>query len=106
MSGIPIEGPEYGQTPTQVSTVVADYKRTTGALLKEVEQWSDANLEDPITFFGQPMSKGMLLTTIITHQAHHRGQLTVLMHEAGTPSSGFYGPTAIEQRAKGQEPLA
>src|ERR1051325_159090 len=104
-SGIPVEGPAFGGTPSSVATIVADYNTSTGNVLKEVSSWSDANLEDPISFFGTPMTKGMLLTTVITHQAHHRGQLTVLMHEASVPAPGFYGPTAIEQRAAGENPL-
>lgn len=104
-TGVVVAGPAFGQTPVSVQAIRDDYEKSTDAVLEEVNKWSDANLEDQILFFGMPMTKGILLATLITHQAHHRGQLTVLMHEAGVPASGFYGPTAIEHRAQGEQPL-
>jgi uncharacterized damage-inducible protein DinB len=104
-SRIPVDGPAYGVTPATVDQLIKDYMQGMSAILLEVANWSDGNLEDSIEFFGMPMKKGMLLSTVIHHQAHHRGQLTVLMHEAGVPAPGFYGPTASEQRVRGEEPL-
>jgi uncharacterized damage-inducible protein DinB len=104
-SGISVDGPAFGATPKTVQQLIGDYQKGMNAVLQLVGNWSDGNLEDLVDFFGRPMPKGMLLTTVINHQAHHRGQLTVLMHEANVPAPGFYGPTAIEQRAQGAEPL-
>ncbi len=30
---------------------------------------------------------------LLLHQTHHRGQMTVLMRQAGLPVAGMYGPT-------------
>jgi uncharacterized damage-inducible protein DinB len=37
--------------------------------------------------------------TVAGHQAHHRGQMTVLMRQAGLTVPGVYGP-AREERAQ------
>ena len=106
-SGLPVDGPARGQTATSTAQLIKDYQSSTGAVLNEVSKWTDADLQTPVTFFaaGRQMQKGSLLNTIITHQAHHRGQLTVLMREAGVPPPGVYGPTIEEWQAMGKEPL-
>ena len=45
-----------------------------------------------------------MLSSLIRHQAHHRGQMTVLMRQAGLPVPGVYGPAREEWKAYGQEP--
>jgi len=39
------------------------------------------------------------------HQAHHRGQMTVLMRQAGMKVPGVYGPSKEEWSAFGMEPM-
>jgi uncharacterized damage-inducible protein DinB len=40
---------------------------------------------------------------LIQHQAHHRGQMTVLMRQAGLPVPGIYGPSKEEWANFGME---
>jgi uncharacterized damage-inducible protein DinB len=41
---------------------------------------------------------------LIVHEIHHRGQMTVLMRQAGLSFTGIYGPTREEWIKKGQQP--
>jgi uncharacterized damage-inducible protein DinB len=42
----------------------------------------------------------------IRHEVHHRGQMTVLMRQAGLPLHGFYGPSRDEWVAMGMQWMA
>ena len=42
--------------------------------------------------------------TKLSHQTHHRGQMTVLMRQAGLTVPGVYGPAREEWAAMGMEP--
>jgi len=105
MTGTSIEGPAMGATATSTTDLIGDYENTSNSLLAAVSKWSDADLLKPVSFFGQDIPQGALLHVIVTHQAHHRGQLTVLMREAGLPLPNFYGPTVETWRAMGKEPM-
>ena len=41
---------------------------------------------------------------LVQHEVHHRGQLTVLMRQAGLRPPGIYGPTFDDWKDKGQTP--
>ena len=43
--------------------------------------------------------------TLINHQNHHRGQMTVLMRQAGLTVPGVYGPAKEEWATAGMEAL-
>ena len=45
--------------------------------------WKDAMLAEQIPMYGQQWSRGQVLDCLLMHQAHHRGQMTVLMRQAG-----------------------
>jgi uncharacterized damage-inducible protein DinB len=46
-----------------------------------------------------------VLSIVLSHQTHHRGQMTVLMRQAGVPVPGMYGPSREEWEAMGVPPL-
>lgn len=53
-------------------------------VIDNIKKMSDAQLNDAISLFGKfDMSKGMALTKVLEHQAHHRGQTTVYLRLAG-----------------------
>lgn len=39
---------------------------------------------------------GLTLSILISHQIHHRGQMTVLMRQAGLRVPGVFGPSREE----------
>jgi hypothetical protein len=63
--------------------------------------WSDDMLEDDVQAYGMTFKRGFMLDMLIRHEAHHRGQMTVLMRQAGLPVPGPYGPSREEWASSG-----
>jgi uncharacterized damage-inducible protein DinB len=53
--------------------------------------------------YGEMWKRGFTLYNLITHQIHHRGQMTVLMRQSGLKVPGFYGPSFEEWAQYGME---
>ena len=53
-------------------------------------------LNDDLNMYGQVWKRTSVLSSLIAHQAHHRGQMTVLMRQAGLKVPGVYGPSKEE----------
>ncbi|MBY7144369.1 DinB family protein [Virgibacillus sp. NKC19-3] len=85
------------KVPQQASEIVEQYRKISNAIKQEVEQLSDEKLEENVDNFGNPTPRGALLRTLIDHQTHHRGQMTVLLRQAGLPVPGVMGPTKEDQ---------
>jgi uncharacterized damage-inducible protein DinB len=84
---------------------VAAYDRASASVLEQVTQhWTDGMLEDTLEMYGDRWTRGNVLDALIRHEAHHRGQMTVLMRQAGLPVAGPYGPSREEWAAYGMEP--
>nr|WP_275983527.1 DinB family protein [Paenibacillus hamazuiensis] len=63
-------------------------------------QWTDATLKEQRFMFGMfDWSVFETITAFVRHQAHHRGQLTVLMRQADLVVPGVYGPSKEELEA-------
>lgn len=91
---------------TNMEELISEYEKDALMVAKLVEEnWTDDQLEDKVNMYGEEWSKGVILHILITHQTHHRGQLTVLMRQAGLKVPGIYGPSKEEWIAYGQEPL-
>ena len=63
--------------------------------------WTDADLPGEIDMYGEKWPRGQTLQALIAHEAHHRGQMTVLMRQAGLAVPGVYGPAREEWAAYG-----
>ena len=46
--------------------------------------------------YGEKWTRAFTLGALIGHQCHHRGQVTVLMRQAGLKVPGIYGPAQEE----------
>jgi len=93
--------------PSTAKEIVDEYKRASDGLIKEInEKWNDETLllKDEITGQGEMWSRGKTLGALITHQIHHRAQLTIVMRLAGLKVPGIYGPAKEEWSAYGMEP--
>ncbi len=66
-----------------------------------VANWTDETLLIEDEMYGETWSRGMTLFYLIAHQAHHRGQMSVLMRQAGLRLPGIYGPAKEEWAALG-----
>jgi len=82
--------------------IVAQYEKSAAMVVPAVRaKWSDAQLGEMIPMYGEQWPRGTMLNALIAHQTHHRGQMTVLMRQAGVPVPGMYGPSKEEWAAMG-----
>ena len=90
--------------PTTAQFIEDSYHQASNALILALkEQWTDRTLQDHIEFIGQPIPIGSLLLFLLQHQSHHRGQMTILMRQAGLTVPGIYGPSKEEWAKFGME---
>lgn len=57
------------------------------------EQWTDDDLKIIRNAFGRQESNASIFMGLIKHIVHHRGQVTVLMRQAGLNIPAVYGPS-------------
>lgn len=70
------------------------------------EEWTDEDLTRTDEMYGETWPRGLTLSAVILHEVHHRGQMTVLLRQAGASVPGVYGPSKEEWAKMGQEPPA
>ena len=105
--GLKIDGPAHdAECPAEVSVIAAAYEKAAKSVAEEVgANWNDETLLKEDQMYGETWARGFTLFLLITHQAHHRGQMTVLMRQAGVPVPGVYGPSKEEWAAMGAPAL-
>lgn len=105
--GLTIDAPAVDSAcPANAAEIAAVYERSGKSLGEEVgKNWTDETLLIEDEMYGETWSRGMTLFYLIAHQAHHRGQMTVLMRQAGVPVPGVYGPSKEEWAAMGAPAL-
>jgi len=59
----------------------------------------DEQLASEMTYFGRSLPTARILQSLVRHQIHHRGQMTILMRQAGVVVPGVYGPSREETAA-------
>ncbi|MDF2679153.1 MAG: DinB family protein, partial [Brevibacillus sp.] len=90
--------------PTTAQFIADSYHQASNAFVKALKkEWTDHTLQERIEFIGQQMPNGSLLMFLIQHQSHHRGQMTVLMRQAGLTVPGIFGPSKEEWAKFGME---
>ena len=101
--GLEVESPGDAESvPQRATDLVTGYEGTARSVLEQVKRrWTDERLTEDVPFFGRTIPAGVALDVLIKHQAHHRGQMTVLMRQAGVPVPGVYGPSRDEWIAMG-----
>jgi len=83
--------------PTSAQFIADSYRQTSQTFVEALKtQWTDQTLHETIEFIGQSIPNGSLLLFLLQHQSHHRGQMTVLMRQAGLTVPGIYGPAKEE----------
>ena len=98
--GLTVEGPKLNDVgfigepvPATMDELVATYDRTSASVAEQVGTWKDADLDTIDELYHEKWRRGFSLYVLIAHQAHHRGQMTVLMRQAGIRPPDVYGPT-------------
>jgi uncharacterized damage-inducible protein DinB len=106
-TGLKVGGPSHeSPPPPSASAILAAYDEAAKAVAKGVSGWSDATLEVEDEMYGEKWPRGLTLQALIVHQTHHRGQMTVLMRQAGLNVPGVCGPAREEWTAYGMQPPA
>ena len=101
--GLTVEAPGMDQEcPTSATEITAAYEKAAKSVTDEVtKNWTDDTLLQSDNMYGETWQRGLTLFYLIAHQAHHRGQMTVLMRQAGLAVPGVYGPAKEEWAAMG-----
>ena len=91
----------------KAENLVSLYEKEADAVKRVVQRhWVEEDLAESIPMYGDDWAKGAVLSVLIRHQAHHRGQMTVLMRQAGLKVPGIYGPSREEWEAMGMPAMA
>ncbi|MBE0539423.1 MAG: hypothetical protein IH620_06895 [Ignavibacterium sp.] len=88
---------ENSTIPKTAKEIVDAYKEASENLFNGVKSnWDDESLLIEDDMYGEMWKRGTTLGVIITHQIHHRAQLTVVMRLLGLKVPGVYGPAKEE----------
>jgi uncharacterized damage-inducible protein DinB len=92
----------YSAVPATAKEIVDAYKDASENLIAGVKSnWNDETLIVEDDMYGEMWKRGSTLAIIITHQIHHRAQLTVVMRLNGLKVPGVYGPSKEEWTSYG-----
>ncbi|WP_042463154.1 DinB family protein [Neobacillus dielmonensis] len=96
--GVEVSPVENSETvPAAAKEIAGTFRRVASDAAHAVkEQWTDETLNEIVNAFGMSMPRSATLSLLIKHIIHHRGQMTVLMRQAGIRVPGVYGPAREE----------
>ena len=105
-TGLEVPGPgEDEPVPSSAAEIAHRFRTAADSLAEQIRAgWTDADLGLEDDMYGEMWRRGRTLGVVILHQAHHRGQMTVLMRQAGLPVPGVYGPSREEWAGYGMPP--
>ncbi|AST92473.1 hypothetical protein BC6307_14810 [Sutcliffiella cohnii] len=80
--------------PTSANEIANAFRKIIDELKLEVDRkLTDEKLLEEVESFGRTTPRGALLKVLMDHSIHHRGQMTVLLRQAGLQVPGVMGPT-------------
>lgn len=97
-----LAGP-FIQPPAAWTEARKAYQAASDSLLEALGTWTDADLEREDDLYGETWKRGRTLFVLVVHQVHHRGQMTVLMRQAGLAVPDTYGPAKEGWKAYNME---
>jgi len=93
---------ENDPVPEHAIEIQEAYKRVSTELLGVLtDQWTDETLRQEDDLYGESWKRGETLLILVLHEVHHRGQMTVLMRQAGLRVPGVYGPSREDWASHG-----
>jgi uncharacterized damage-inducible protein DinB len=106
LTGLSVGGVDPHALPPATAAAIADgYRRAAASLESELRsRWTDASLVVEHDMYGERWTAAVTLSALISHQIHHRGQMTVLMRQAGLRVPGLYGPAEEDWAGMGMAP--
>jgi len=105
-TGLEFPEPIGGEiAPDSSALIAAEYSRASQGLLLAIQsQWTDANLLQASNMYGEDWLNGLTLRILSSHEIHHRGQMTVVMRQAGLRVPDLYGPVREDWIELGMAP--
>jgi uncharacterized damage-inducible protein DinB len=99
--GLEVVGPARGTEPPVSAAAIADAYQAAAQSMSEqaLAKMQDGHLASEITYFGRTVLGSQALNSLVRHQVHHRGQMTMLMRQAGLVVPSVYGPSREETAA-------
>ncbi len=108
-TGLAFQGvSEDAPQPSKARDILGAYTEAGNALARQIgSTWKDKDLDQKVEMYrGEQWEKRTVLAAMVRHQIHHRGQMTVLMRQAGLRVAGCYGPSFEEWAEYGMAPPA
>ncbi len=107
-TGITIETvKEDAPVPATAQEIAQAYRSAASCLVDSIKShWTDDSLKVEDSMYGATWARSLTLQVLIRHEIHHRGQMSVLMRQAGLKVPGIYGPSREEWQAFGMNPPA
>ena len=104
-TGLALSAVDHKSSPPASALEITNaYKKASKELINSVKaHWSDDSLLQTDDLYGQQWPRGMTLAALISHEVHHRGQMTVLLRQAGQKVPGVFGPSKKEWSKFGME---
>ena len=88
---------ENSLVPATAMEIMEAYKQASENLLSDIKaNWHDESLFVEDDMYGEKWKRGTTLGILISHQIHHRAQLTVVMRLNGLKVPGVFGPSKEE----------
>jgi uncharacterized damage-inducible protein DinB len=105
-TGLKFEGFNHeAPEPKTAAEIKNAYDMIASSALEQItKNWNDATLQVVDDMYGQKWPRGLTLRILIDHEIHHRGQMTVLMRQAGLKVPGLMGPSLEEWTQFGMKP--
>ncbi|MEK3884646.1 DinB family protein [Paenibacillus sp. PL2-23] len=104
-TGLQFDAPyAHAEAPVSATEIAATYRSAVQSMLEALRsQWTDETLQHEVNLYGDLWRNGYSLHVFLMHEVHHRGQMTILMRQAGLTLPGMYGPAKEEWTAMGME---
>ena len=105
-TGLPVSSVDQeAPPPKSAAKILKGYKQVSHELKEAIKsQWTDKTLLQTDDMYGEAWMRGKTLFSLITHEIHHVGQMTVLLRQAGAQVPGLYGPSKEEWSQFGMQP--
>jgi uncharacterized damage-inducible protein DinB len=90
--------PDRGWAPSgeiNLDELKKNYRADVEAIKKLANSLSEEKLNETYTVFGMPemvWNSHQMIGALVCHEIHHRGQLSVMMRQAGLVVPSIYGP--------------
>ncbi len=95
---------EDAPVPSTAKEISNYYREASNAIVTAIKaQWKDQTLLEKRDMYGETWTNGYTLSALVDHQIHHRGQITILMRQAGLKVPGIYGPAKEDWSQFGME---